>query len=1665
MLYLENLEPRCLLSIIITESDGDNNDILVSDPAIISEPPPESYIDITNDNDATITVNDIQILNQDETGPGVNFYTDTLPGFDIEAHETVRIPVYFEPQTVGNLEELLLVKTTDGDMPEFRVALSGMGLDVSISPPVNSDLTFFDTGIGQVQEGVVSIDYLDGTEGSTIVISDIQITGDCFSYEQPAPPETLPSTYYPGDYLGFYPGFSRIPDYTADEVVELEIGVPEIGTLGTETDASGTPIQDSNDIYSFRAQPGQIIEVDALLENYGDLTIQVYSAGGDLVAWDTEIDVGYGISVYANVVFPVPDNPDMDDTDEFLYYVEVIGYSAVDLDTYEIMVSTSDQTIPEIQITENPLVPSYEGVIGNSQFYDGEIQWLQFDADFGDQIDLRFDYINPYSPLEPLAITIFDKNGREITPDMPDDFFPFPDEPVHPDAEGIVYTLLSGGPFYLRVNTDDSLDYPGRYEYEVTLVELGSMLELEPGETLELPVYFRPDSLDTFSGDLQFNISADDVVLQTVYYTLQGESFPGDLSLVSVSVPNLTAYTYDQTGFPFVQSGKPLDLVATITNQQLRWGEGGDIPQSADLVYFLSSDDIYDNDDDIQLSPNLKINPLFSGNSDVVSGSVNIPSGLEGEYYLIAVVDPFNQVPEEPEPDPPQYLLVDPMVVAGEPLPVTERLIIAPENLLVTDSVDDPFDKLIDYGERPLNTLNTEYVWFFNRGNSPVTVTDYSLETGGVFQFPEPGSPDYQAPPIVIMPDQTGSIPVIFAPESFPISGEQILTDILTVQTSERALPYKFNLIAELAGANLIVLENSGQEENDNKMDLGAVRVDHSSTATFTLLNLGDQNLYINDIDFSSGNLTAFSYSIVGGGNLPLTLQPFGDLNNGNRAEILLTFTPNHTGNFTDTLIIHSSDTTGDYLVQLSGVGVSPTLVVEESQGLPNDNYLPFGWRPLNQPASTNIILSNAGTDALTLYGWKFQNAIPNDFDVNPKVNPEPAVTHDDIILLPGESQTLTITFLASAEGSFNDTLIIYSDDGQRQISLSSLAGQSALPSLGFIYEGYPYDALALDIGDVMLGQSASESFKIVNNGLVELTVDSISVEGTGFSLVGADLAQPITLIPSGKIPLLVKFNATPDLTIQNYQGSIIISSSAPQIILPVSAAIVTPEIDLSSTLLDFGAIDESQHKTLDLLISNSGNTDLIISDWSAQDPQFSIDVPPLNLSGNNLVIAPYQTITVAVTFDPQQYGNAETQLNLLSNDYDEPISTVILSAQNLGRPSQILPNTTYAFYDFNDDLVKVTLTEGRAVLYLNNGLLNHADIDTIMLYDTTPNTELKITVNGGQTSINSIQSDGSLGSINTPDVTINHGIDINGSLDELLLNNVRDAADIHVAQYSSKPMTVTVEKIGQQVTFDLASNVKTFQASSYAGGNLTALQIDLLKITNGSLGADVSLGYGSLKKLDVYNNITGNVQAFDSIGKATSKIGGIFGNLTAQTGGINNITAKKNITANIFAAKDVDKVISKQGTFAATLRAENVNKITARNINGAIVSTTDDIGKVRSKKDVRDSFFLAGYDIGMSLADTTDDSLSGGSVNKFKFNRELDNTFVAAGAMTDNIYIALGLPLPSVQPPNGAYGSINVSGNQVNTEAGAPEFGFFAVDDISTNLQQEDNFIIAPYL
>lgn len=1471
--------------------------------------------------------------------------------------------------------------------------------------PTNDFALDFSTGISQLDQHQITVINRDPLQ--TITITDLTLTGDTFSLN-PLPPDSV------------LPGYGQ---FTADEVVPLTYGQIVTAQIGEDlptVNPDEEPLSDWYDIYSFHAEEGQFIDVRGLLNNLGELSLVVYTSGGSILGQDTVTFVTGGTMYFpgsklAEVTVPALYTG--------TYYVEVYGTPLVMPDTYQLRVSLAQDEIPQLAFTD-PLDPvGYTGIVGNTQSTTYESQWFTFNAPYGSEVEFTFDT----RPQMNLTLELMDRYGRVLD-------YIYSNAPAYNDN---TIALFSDGPLYLRLETFGLTEV---IEYEITLVQAGSALELEPGESVTLPVYFRSEAGGSFTGEL--TLQTDNGIPKTARFDLVGSAYAGNLVFRSATIEDLVIA-------PYAQSGQPLNFTLTVANAG--WG---DIAQSAEVVLYLSSDEILDAGDTV-LGPVLNTLPLFRGEQMIIRDAVNIPTGLTGSYYLIAALDPNNAVAEYPDnvfPDC-DYLVFDPLPLT----PANDPLLIAPENVLVIDSVDDPFDLQIDYGERPLNTYNTEYVWVVNRGPAPVTITSYSLATGIAFQFPDPGSPTYQQPPIVVMPGMRAGLPILFAPKMFDETGNNLRQDTFTVKTSENQT-YQVALTGQVTGANLLILEDSGPVANDNKMNLGSVRVHQTQQATFTLKNIGNQELYINNIEFAAGINSVFGVSFAGG-QLPVTLHPNGQA--GDSALFTVTFSPEYTGSFVDTIIIRSNDNTGAYTIALAGVGVAPKLAVYEHLDVQNDNYLPFGWHPVGQSSTTSLLLVNEGTDTLTLYGWKFENAVANDFQVSPLNNP--ALSADDIPLAPGASLTLQVTFLAAAEGVFSDTLTITSDDGLHSISLTSAAGQSALPSLRYFYNGQFYDSLSLAMPNVSLGSTDTELLYLNNDGFVNLLVNTITVTGAGFSLVSPVGLHDVTLTPGENLPVLIQFNATPQLGLGDFTGALVIhSTAAAESVVPLSAQVVTPELTLSSTALDFGQVNGNITTSQVLTIANDGSSDLILSKWTSNNSQFKITVPAGNLLGGTLVIAPGQSLDLTVSFVPQTYGFSQSTLVLQSNDFDEPVVTIPVAGRNLGLPITITPQSPFPFYDQDGDLVQVSITDGQALLYLNNGKGTGADMDSIVLTNTNPQTRLDIQVKGGQTTLGRLESQASLGAITMPQVTLNQAIQVDGSLNQLTLLNVADAASVQVSQYSSQPMTVTAGRIGNQVTFDLASNVKTFQANAYAGGLLSAPQIDLLKIKTGNLGADVTVGAGSLNKLLVQRNITGTVQAFDSIVMAQSKTGSILGSLIAQNGDIDKVLAKENIAGQILASRSVGSVLAKQGTFSAVLRGQHVDKIAAWKMSDALVSTAADIGKVQVKTDIFDTHFLAGYDIGMNaLASTLDDSLGSGSIGLLKYGKNLGNTYAAAGIMTDAIYLSLGLPLPSVQPTPGAKGQMAVRGGNVVTEAGQAEFGFFAVEQINTKLQPQDNFII----
>ena len=1110
-----------------------------------------------------------------------------------------------------------------------------------------------------------------------------------------------------------------------------------------------------------------------------------------------------------------------------------------------------------------------------------------------------------------------------------------------------------------------------------------------------------------------------------------------------------------------------------------------DISQQQNLRFYLSLDENWDNDDavDRPISGLLNVPALNSGGSTVITSNVAIPGNVpDGTYFVLAVVDPDNAQPESSE-------------VNNVAWQATESLIIQDTNPL--DLANDPDDRLIDFqGITTGNTTDAALITITNVSQANVTVTDLLLTGDNSDSFAITTAGGY---PFVLDPMAEATISVTFTPS---MTGDMQAT--LTITTNEVG-DWTMNLQGTgLNGPELSVTENTGTP-NDDLVDFGNVRVETvSDPVEVTLTNIGDDELVINSLAFASGQTIPFAFAT--NPVLPIVLAPQAT------ADLSLVFNTTTVGVSVDTLVIESENM-ADYVLNLQGAGGTSLLTVHETLGAVDDNALPFGRHSTAAASPAALLqLTNDGDSPLTILGF---NTTTNAFAIS---RAEAGTPIQNFVIDGNSTVDMYVTFTGSGAGLFGDTLTINSDIGSYNVVLS---GELATPGLTIIdAAGNVDDTFSLALSDTQVaGAPSTDWFFIRNSSTVELVVNSIAVQGDGFDV---QHLQPGTLQPNEKLKVSVSFAATEAMGQGDHQGTIAIDTSAGQPVnIALSATAVSPEVEINDTALTFGLTDVGKSSSREIIVSNTGTGDLLINQWTFDDKQFSV-----GMSGD-LLISPGSSQPVPITFTPNRVGNVSAQVVVSSNDLDESATTIALTGQSNGIAFALRAGVTHTLYDGSGRRVQLSLSDGQANVYLENGLLSNADIALVEITDTSADSKLSIVTKASNTTIQNLHILGSIGEIAASGVSIGNSLQVDGSLQELELNNIADGATITVLTASQQAMSIEADRIGTNVIFDLADPVDTFRADSFAGGTLRAPAFDQIQITSGDFGADVNAWNGDVERLLASKNVTGNVSALNSVGLVRSRSGSVTGDITAQTGEIDKVMANNNITGNLLAQTNVNDVTARQGTIAgslqaqsvdrvlarrdvtaniyaqqnialvrsrsgsisgdivsqagsidkvmannditgnvlafenidslsarhgdlaATVRAQNINRISAENLDGALLSVADNINSVKIKNDVIDSNVLAGYDIGMNGqvdlgGPNADDPVSGGDIGSFQFGGRFDNSHVALGVIP--VYSSLfpagsGLDPRSYQESSG---SIRADNDQIVGDNGGQLFGFY---------------------
>ncbi len=204
----------------------------------------------------------------------------------------------------------------------------------------------------------------------------------------------------------------------------------------------------------------------------------------------------------------------------------------------------------------------------------------------------------------------------------------------------------------------------------------------------------------------------------------------------------------------------------------------------------------------------------------------------------------------------------------------------------------------------------------------------------------------------------------------------------------------------------------------------------------------------------------------------------------------------------------------------------------------------------------------------------------------------------------------------------------------------------------------------AIDFKAVVVGQKNSQTVKITNSTAKSVTLGSLHVSGTGFSL--SSVKAPVLLAAGSHIELSVVF-APPSAA--GDTGALVISG--PDLKAPVSIALsgegekAAPALAISPASVNFGARTIKTSTSQSVTLTNTGNISLSISSISVANPVFSVS----GIS-KGVTLSPGQKLEFQVWFHPTATGKAATTISLDSSAAVTPVKLAVTGSASTSSTS-----------------------------------------------------------------------------------------------------------------------------------------------------------------------------------------------------------------------------------------------------------------------------------------------------------------------------------------------------------------------------------------------------------
>ena len=516
------------------------------------------------------------------------------------------------------------------------------------------------------------------------------------------------------------------------------------------------------------------------------------------------------------------------------------------------------------------------------------------------------------------------------------------------------------------------------------------------------------------------------------------------------------------------------------------------------------------------------------------------------------------------------------------------------------------------------------------------------------------------------------------------------------------------------AAAEISVSQAGSDVSTNGSIDFGNTNVGTTTSLTFAVNNAGDAALTLGEVAVSGSQANEFS----------VTAQPATPLAAAGGTTFEISFTPAANGARSATLTLINSDSDeSPFTISVSGTGTSPEITVSRTDaGISSDigdgGTTSYQNVTVGQPSSLSFSIANTGTGNLTLGSASISGANRGDF----VVTEQPATE-----VGPGTSTNMVVRFIPTGTGQRSASVSFATNDASENPFNFTLSGNGVSPEISIRRsdQSIPDDSnVASDLGNVVVGQTASATYTVENSGSAPLTLGTVAIGGThagDFSIT----SQPATEVAiNGSTAFTVLFSPSAAgarsaaITLTNgdpdenpYNFSLSGTGLVPEITVSRNGQNIGD--DTQNDRQEFGNVLVGQNQSLTFTIENTGSAPLTLGAVAAGGSHASdftvTSQPATTVSAGN-------STTFTARFSPSADGRRNATLTFSNNDTDESPFTIYARGQGLapqvalevttdsGRTSVApdsnvaYPNQTVGSYGRRDFIIK---NEGGATLTL----------------------------------------------------------------------------------------------------------------------------------------------------------------------------------------------------------------------------------------------------------------------------------------------------------------------------------------------------------------------------